>query len=192
MLPRFPNSAAPAASQGAVWIYALALIIDSAMPAPLGRLGATPGLAYLAWEPLAAADAGGAPTTTLIPAGGALAVPISPPAPPPGSSSYAAGDYFVLAPVLPSGWALLGEQLKLVPASSRRFASVLGPAGSGGLSATLRAASGEAVAVWVQPPTGAPLGVSCPSGACAGEDCDVALVLACAGAACNCTTLAAS
>ena len=91
--------------------------------------------------------------------------------------------------MLASGWTLLGEQLKLVPATSRRFASVLGPAG-GGLSATMRAANGEAVAVWVAPPTGPTIGAVCPAGACAGEDCDVALLLACEGAACNCTLLA--
>lgn len=84
---------APAASQGAVWVYVLALIIETAMPAPLGRLGATPGLAYLAWAPLPTADAGGAPpATTLIPAGGALSVPVSPPRPPPGDDSYTSGD----------------------------------------------------------------------------------------------------
>lgn len=178
---------APAASQDAVWVYVLALIVETALPAPLGRLGATPGLAYLAWKPLDTADAGGAaPATTLIPAGGALAVPVSPPAPPPGSDSYVGGDFFVLAPVLASGWALLGEQLKLVPASSRRFSSVL-PLGGSGLSAVVRAANGESIAVWVQPPAGQVLGVVCPAGACDGEDCDVALVLACAGAACNCT-----
>jgi len=195
---------APAASQGSVWVYVLSLIVASAMPAPLRRLGATPGLDYLAWQPLAAADAGGAPATTPIAAGGALSVPVSPPAPPPGGQSYAGGDFFVLAPVLPSGWSLLGEQLKLVPASSRRFASVLGPSG-GGLSATLRAASGEAVALWVQPPppggssggggaggngagggVGA-LDVRCPAGTCAGEDCDVPLLLTCAGGGCACT-----
>ena len=84
---------APAASQGAVWVYVLALIIETAMPAPLGRLGATPGVAYLAWAPLPTADAGGAPpATTLIPAGGALSVPVSPPRPLPGDDSYTSGD----------------------------------------------------------------------------------------------------
>ena len=109
-----------------------------------------------------------------------------PPAGPPGA--YVGGTFHALAPVLPSGWALLGETLKLVPASSRRFASVLGPAGSG-LSATVRAANGECVSLWLVSPAQQVVAAACPAGACDGEDCDVLLGLRCVDTTCTCTLI---
>jgi hypothetical protein len=180
----------PAASTGLRWLYVLSLSVNREMPAPLALLGATPNTNYVAWQPLEAADAGGAPAFLVLPAGGALTVPVSPPPPPPAGppGAYVGGTFHALAPVLPSGWALLGETLKLVPASSRRFASVLGPAGSG-LSATVRAANGECVSLWLVSPAQQVVAAACPAGACDGEDCDVLLGLRCVDTTCTCTLI---
>jgi hypothetical protein len=175
---------------GLLYAFLLSLMLPAPLPVPLTSLGLPLGVEYRLWAPLDAADAGGLPTLDVVPSGGAATVPLSPP--PPDAFSVG-GTYQVLSPVLPGGWCLLGEALKLVPASARRFANVTGGSGSGGggrLSATVRAAHGEVVVLWVAPPAPAAspvLQVRCPAGSCGSVDCDVLLALACGDGVCSCT-----
>ena len=69
---------------------------------------------------------------------------------PPRRSRILGSSYTVLAPVLPNGWALLGEPGKLVTVSARRVAAL--SVAAGGLEARLRAAPGEALELHVLPP----------------------------------------
>jgi hypothetical protein len=186
------TSSALSGEPGVLYAYLLSLMLQAPLSVPLTSLGLPPGVEYRLWAPLDAADAGGLPAFDVVPSGGAATVPLSPP--PPDAFSVG-GTYQVLSPVLPGGWCLLGEALKLVPASARRFANVTGGSGGGGggggrLSATVRAAHGEAVVLWVAPPAPAAppvLEVRCPVGSCGSVDCDVLLALACGNGACSCT-----
>jgi hypothetical protein len=184
------TSSALTGQPGLQYAYLLSLMLPAPLPVPLTSLGLPPGVEYRLWAPLDAADAGGLPVPDAVPAGGAVTVP---PSPSPPDAASVGGAYQVLSPVLPGGWCLLGEALKLVPASARRFANVTGGSGRGGggrMSATVRAAHGEAVLLWVAPPAPAAppvLSVRCPAGSCASVDCDVLLALECGDGACSCT-----
>ena len=92
-----------------------------------------------------------------------------------------------------AGWCLLGEANKTVAASHRRFVAV-NPT-TAGFGATIHAASGETVVLWVLPPQPKAessaldddvLVVECHAGNCVGEDCDVEMTLTCSGQRCTC------
>ena len=100
---------------------------------------------------------------------------------------------WVVAPVLPGGWVFLGEEDKLVAASSRRLARWEATASS--LQLTLLAAPGESLAVAVLPPgeRTTPLTARCVAPADAGAarpnafgDVDVIVRVECAKRACKC------
>jgi hypothetical protein len=58
------------------------------------------------------------------------------------------------APLLPSGWAYLGEAAKLAPVSAWRTASVAAAPGGGGVAVGVRGEPGEAVALSFAQPVG--------------------------------------
>jgi hypothetical protein len=91
-----------------------------------------------------------------------------------------------------AGWCLIGEADKIVAASHRRFAAVTPT--TTGFGATVHAASGETVVLWVLPPGDSAVSspaldvlvVSCHASKCAREDCDVEMTLVCSGRGCTC------
>lgn len=165
----------------------------------LAGLDSTPGLDYLLWDFWA--TNGTMPTTqqplpvTFVSVKkGTFVVPKSPP-PSPVLPPSSAGTYQVLSPILSSGWAILGEEGKIVAASGRRFSSIsAGEQPWPSLEAVLGAANNESVVLWVLPPASTrsqlltgdaaevvPLAVRCPGRACAGEDCEVYMTVTCHG-----------
>ena len=112
--------------------------------------------------------------------------------------------FTILAPVLPGGWVFLGEQGKIVAASTRRL-SAWRTDGKDSLQLTLLAAPGEVVSVAILPPgeRGTAEVVKCAAqtgshGADAYGDVDAAMTVSCstssagvageaAGAKCSCT-----
>tara|TARA_B110000208_G_scaffold160177_1_gene195204 strand:- start:960 stop:2027 length:1068 start_codon:yes stop_codon:yes gene_type:complete len=181
------------------WSYVLSIDTTSDLLMTLASLEATPGCDYLLWE-FWATNGTGAPrhATPISAKGGDFVVPKSPPASallPPSS----AGRYQILVPVLANGWSFLGEIEKIVPVSAHRFRSITEVAA--GLRATVHAASGERVAVWVLTPSAtkaafhsgaagaseggaaavpiAPMEVVCAAPTCKGEDCETKMSLFC-------------
>ena len=168
------------------WLYVLSVQTEADVPLTLSGMDATPGHEYRLFDFWG--NNGSRPTAVRrVAAGGGWTAPKTPP---PLSKLSDAGTYQVLAPVLPSGWCLLGEAGKIVGAAPRRVASVSAPRGSSGLSVELRAASAEAdVSLWVLAPgTSEVIEVECDAApTCAGVDCDSRLMLRCArGGQCRC------
>jgi hypothetical protein len=64
-----------------------------------------------------------------------------------------------LAPVLPNGYAVLGEVAKVVPMAAARVTGVA--AGSDGVSVALRGTADELVTFWFLTPGGTAFSVSC-------------------------------
>lgn len=153
------------------WAYVLSVNTPSALEMTLAELGATPGLDYAVLDFWAAN--GSAPTAASVTrvgadGGGRFAVPMSPPqANVKGGSD--AGTYQVLAPIMKSGWCLLGEAKKIVSAAKRRFVSVIDQPDPPTLAVTLAAASDEAVTLWLLAPAAAAAVGSAGSGAGAGS-----------------------
>jgi hypothetical protein len=181
------------------WSYILSVSTTSELTITLKEVGATPDLDYMLLDFWA--TNGSTPTASSMTRidgkrAGTFVVPQSTAVPDKESDT---GTYQILAPVLSSGWCLLGEALKIVSASKRRISSVAPT--PDGLRATVRAAVGEQVTLWVLPPIkwqrvhgSAVIEVQCATArTCSGMDCDVLMALACAGGsdhgspACRCT-----
>lgn len=172
------------------WSLVLGLDLPEAFPLSLADLD-------LVGEHVAAEYWHGLPRaqlTLLSPHGAPLVVPACPS--PPRRSRILGSSYTVLAPVLPNGWALLGEPGKLVTVSARRVAAL--SVAAGGLEARLRAAPGEALELHVLPPAAlvglrrgpaetpaAVLRVRCVAPRPGGAD-EAAVLLRCERAGCTC------
>jgi hypothetical protein len=71
--------------------------------------------------------------------------------------------YYIAAPVLSSGWTLIGEVGKVTAVSAQRFSNLQVTAT--GFSVNVQIVSEPAgISVLVQPPTGAPVAIACSSG----------------------------
>ena len=172
------------------WSYLLGLNLVDALRVPMESLDpAGLGLgwvAYEGWHGVSRQE-----FTELGPTNSSLVLPECPQI-----TEMALGhSLWVVAPVLPGGWVFLGEEDKLVAASSRRLARWEATASS--LQLTLLAAPGESLAVAVLPPgeRGTPLTARCVAPADAGAarpnafgDVDVAVRVECVrtGAVCKC------
>ena len=195
-----PASPSVASSAALRWLYILSINTPSSLEMSLSELGATPGLDYAVvdfWGTNGSVPSASSVQRVHVSAkagGGKFTIPMSPPqAPVKGGSD--AGTYQVLAPVLRSGWCLLGEAKKIVAASGRRFVAVedFGPSPSGrSLEITLLLADNEPLELWLLAPAPAdtPHGNSrvptfnlvqatCPPRPCTGVDCDVRVKVVC-------------
>ena len=182
-----PTSLPSASGASATWLALHAVFLDPAASAaplvvrpcdtspPLGDGAAfwVTALAPGGAGALARACADGAPAA-------ACAAPFSAAAPLAILTGADRHELYSIAPVLPGGWALLGELAKFVRVSPARFGAVSGGGGGGALNATLSGAPGEAIAVTLITPEALVRSVPVvfgPSGsallACAGSECTV-------------------
>lgn len=183
------------------WSYILSLNLDDPFSLAVTDLG---GPATVPSAEFVACDFGRGcaegPWTALSVAAGPLKLPACPQV----DDLTPGWGYRVVAPVLPSGWVLLGEVEKIVPVSGRRFLTVAsGVAPAPELEAVVAAATGETVVVTLLTPgKRRPVVVTCtapstppPAGAvpactptpCTDLDPDHKLTLACVAAQCSCT-----
>lgn len=195
------------------WIYLLSVNILASIEVSLAELDATPGTDYMVLDFWG--NNGSTPTATSLQRvsakdrGGMAYIPMSPPqAPVKGGSD--AGTYQIVAPIMNSGWCLLGEAQKIVPASRRRFLSVAeGSAAapsstSWALEMVVLLANDEAIELWLLPPASTQAEVdtpsapfklvqaTCPPQKCVGVDCDVQVKISCGkggGVDCICTAV---
>jgi hypothetical protein len=185
------------------WSYILSVSTTSALTMTLKELDTPPGLDYVLldfWATNGSSVPSAASMTRISSAGAAsFVVPKSPPVPDGNSDK---GTYQILAPVLSNGWCLLGEALKVVTASRRRFGEVTEMADRG-MKVSVKAAAGETVVLLVVPPLkqqqqqqgdAAVMEVHCDTAhMCSGADCDISMELVCEGggaagtASCKCT-----
>lgn len=123
--------------------YATTNVTVAELAALPGANPAAAAASYLAVS-LPEAWAGAAPSIRLVDAAAPLSVDPSATAPPgPGALPY---GYWLLVPIGKSGWALLGELSKVVPASAQRIQSVTDQPGNP-FSAVLVGAPGEVVTI---------------------------------------------
>ena len=181
------------------WMYVLSVNTPSDLEMTLTDLNATHGLYYVVYDFWG--SNGSAPSASSVKVinhtDGKFTVPMSPPqAPVKGGSD--AGTYQMLAPILGSGWCLLGEAKKIVPVSRRRFISLRELNIMYVLEITVWAASNEEVTLWLLAPQDPPLPefklieVNCPQAkSCDTADCNSqGMKVLCSGAGwCTCEAM---